>query len=70
MVDGTPVSTELTVPTGEIQAALGGVMIGQEQQGIGGIISPEMALAGIIDEFYVFDSALELQDIQSSCLRQ
>lgn len=51
-----------------INADEGGFVIGQQQAGsIGAFFDSGKALAGIIDEFYVFDNAVASQDIQNFC---
>lgn len=68
VVDGVPTSSEIVFSTAVISADEGGFLIGQQHVGgIGGDLEPGKALAGIIDEFYIFDSALELADIQNIC---
>ncbi len=68
VVDGVPTSNEVAFSTDVINADAGGFLIGQQHVGgIGGDLEPGKALAGVIDEFYVFDSALELADIQQIC---
>lgn len=67
VVDGVLIGNEAASTATVLEADTGGVLIGQEQAGIGGDILPGMALAGVIDEIYIFDSVLELQDIQNAC---
>lgn len=59
---------EIEFTSAVIRADEGGFILGQSQSGnIGGPLESGKALAGVIDEFYVFDSPLELEDIQNFC---
>lgn len=59
---------EVEFTSAAIRADEGGFIIGQSQLGnIGGPFESGKALAGIVDEFYVFDSPLELEDVQDFC---
>lgn len=69
MVDGELIGDgEAEFSTAAIRVDEGGFLIGQQQSGnIGGTLDADKALAGVVDEFYVFDNALELQDVRNYC---
>jgi len=69
VVDGVLIGGgEVGFTNAAIRADEGGFVIGQQQSGdIDAFFDPGMGMAGVIDEFYVFDRALELQDIQNTC---
>jgi hypothetical protein len=61
-VDGVVIDAR-SVPTEPLEIAPGGLMLGQEQDCIGGCLDPEQGLDGRVDELAIYDRALSEGEI-------
>lgn len=61
-VDGVAMDAR-SVPTDPLEIGPGGLMLGQEQDCLGGCLDPEEALDGRIDELAIYDRALSEAEI-------
>jgi hypothetical protein len=61
-VDGASIDIR-SVPAEPLEIALGGLMVGQEQDCVAGCLDPEQALDGLVDELTVYDRALSEEEI-------
>jgi hypothetical protein len=52
-------------PIGTLGISPGGLMLGQEQDCVGGCFDPNQALDGLIDELEIYNRALEASEIQA-----
>jgi YD repeat-containing protein len=64
-VNGTARSSHGAVPSGALSIADGGLLLGQEQDCVGGCFDAAQALVGEIDELTIYDRALSLAEIRS-----
>ena len=61
-VDGVAIDAR-SVPTEPLEIALGGLMLGQEQDCAGGCLDPEQVFDGRVDELAIYDRALSEGEI-------
>ena len=54
-----------TNPVGSLNVPPGGLMLGQEQDCVGGCFDPTQAFDGLIDEVEIFNRALDALEIQA-----
>ncbi len=63
--DGEIVGLPMVVPTGIIEIPESGLIIGQEQDSVGGGFATNQSLAGCLDEIFFFNRALTEDEIQA-----
>ncbi|MFW8591009.1 DUF6701 domain-containing protein [Glaciecola sp. 2405UD65-10] len=62
-VDGTLVECEMNSQSGAVSIDEGGLIIGQEQDSVGGSFQASQAWDGLLDELLIFDTALNESEI-------
>lgn len=67
VIDGAVVGNEISVPGAAISSDAGGVVIGQDQDSLGGSFQVEQSLVGSIDELFLFDRVLSAEEMQRLC---